>query len=185
MKPITFYIPGPAEPKPRQKFRILYKNPEAGQNPTELKKPFVSAYEAATTYDKKLKKWIKTPYTIFKEKAKQVAKANYHGDLIGKTPVQVDICFLFDRQSAKIWKTKEMPEYWHTERPDRDNLEKAILDIFTGIVFKDDGIVCLGEVTKIRAPAGLDSCTVIRISDAPECKIPKWAMTTILNERVF
>lgn len=36
----------------------------------------------------------------------------------------------------------------HTCKPDRDNVEKAILDALKGVVFRDDCQVCAGEVMK-------------------------------------
>lgn len=54
----------------------------------------------------------------------------------------VDLVFVFPRPKAKIWKTKPMPRYLHAlTTPDLDNLEKAILDALTGIVWKSDGQV--------------------------------------------
>ena len=38
---------------------------------------------------------------------------------------------------------------WHINKPDRDNLEKAVLDCMTkGGLLKDDSIVCSGSIEK-------------------------------------
>ncbi len=44
---------------------------------------------------------------------------------------------------------KDDSPYWHTNKPDRDNLEKAVLDCMTkGGILKDDCIVCTGSIEK-------------------------------------
>ena len=46
--------------------------------------------------------------------------------------------------------------YWHTKKPDRDNLEKAVLDVLTQLgMWGDDCQVCGGEVLK-RYVVGLE-----------------------------
>jgi Holliday junction resolvase RusA-like endonuclease len=40
---------------------------------------------------------------------------------------------------------------WHTQKPDRDNLDKAINDGMNGIVFPDDCIICDGRIQKFWA----------------------------------
>ncbi len=36
----------------------------------------------------------------------------------------------------------------HTGRPDRDNLDKAVLDAMKGLIFRDDAQVCAGTIEK-------------------------------------
>lgn len=41
---------------------------------------------------------------------------------------------------------------WHTSKPDRDNVEKVVLDALTRVGFwRDDSVVCCGEVLKVYA----------------------------------
>lgn len=86
----------------------------------------------------------------FKAQLRQVAASVYHGPpLTG--PVRVDCLFLFPRQASKIWKSKPMPRYPHTTRPDRDNLDKMILDSLTGILWLNDWLVFAGTIEKWHA----------------------------------
>lgn len=39
-------------------------------------------------------------------------------------------------------KRKRSSLYWHTKKPDADNLAKFILDVMNGIVYEDDKDVC-------------------------------------------
>lgn len=67
-------------------------------------------------------------------------------------PLRVDIEFRFSRPKSH-YLTKGLRQnapHWHTSRPDRDNLDKAVMDALTTIGFWcDDSQVCAGEVTKI------------------------------------
>lgn len=63
-------------------------------------------------------------------------------------PLRVDIDIFFPRpQKFKARKYSAGP-IRHVCKPDRDNIEKAILDALKGIVFVDDCQVCAGEVKK-------------------------------------
>ena len=71
-------------------------------------------------------------------------------------PLFVDILFIMKRPKAHYRTGKfahvlrpDAPAF-HTGKPDRDNLEKAILDALTQLGFwGDDGQVCGGEVRKM------------------------------------
>lgn len=63
-------------------------------------------------------------------------------------PVRVDVLFLFPRTKGQMWKRKPMPRLHHTKKPDRDNLDKAVLDALKGIVWIDDSQVCQGQLNK-------------------------------------
>mgnify|MGYP003509278857 FL=1 len=73
-------------------------------------------------------------------------------------PVRVDITVIFPRLKAHFNSKGEIKPgapTWHIAKPDRDNLEKGILDKLTQCqVFKDDAQVCAGEVIKRYAGAG-------------------------------
>jgi Holliday junction resolvase RusA-like endonuclease len=84
------------------------------------------------------------------------------------SPIHVDIVFLYRRpKSAR----KRNPPAYKTTRPDRDNLEKAILDAlkWTG-VFHDDSQVVRGSVWKVYADR---DGAWIRILTGP-LPVPEW-----------
>lgn len=73
-------------------------------------------------------------------------------------PVSVDLQFRFRRPrhhygTGKNHHTlKANAPLWHTSKPDRDNLEKAVLDVLTDIgMLADDSIVCDGHNSKFYA----------------------------------
>lgn len=92
-------------------------------------------------------KWYQ-PITLFYEACQWAARAMrprapYEG------PLRVDITFVMPRpKSAPSWKR------WHTATPDRDNLDKAVLDAMKKAGwFKDDAQVCAGQIIKRLARA--------------------------------
>ena len=90
------------------------------------------------------------PIAAFKATVRMAAEQGYTGPpLTG--PLRVDCVFVFPRERAKIWKTRAMPRYPHTVKPDRDNCDKAILDSLKGTVIADDSQVCAGRIEKWRA----------------------------------
>ena len=63
--------------------------------------------------------------------------------------VRIDLSFFMPR--PKYMLTKKFPDHelWHTKKPDRDNLEKAVLDALKAIkVLADDCIVSDGRLRK-------------------------------------
>ena len=66
------------------------------------------------------------------------------------TPIKMTI-----RQFYKLpKKTKYKPGDWHTQRPDKSNVTKAIEDGLNGIAFADDSQVCFTVDTKQWATEG-------------------------------
>jgi Holliday junction resolvase RusA-like endonuclease len=71
-------------------------------------------------------------------------------------PVRVDLRFFFPRPKSHFLTGKNAAflrddaPWWHTAKPDRDNLEKAVLDALTqlGGFWRDDSQVCDGWVLK-------------------------------------
>ena len=95
----------------------------------------------------------KHPVNAFKAAVKMAASAAHDGaPLLG--PVSLTICFVLPRPGGKYWKTKPMPRYWHIKRPDSDNLEKAVMDALTKLVWHDDSQVCEKHSTKVVASGG-------------------------------
>lgn len=64
-------------------------------------------------------------------------------------PVRVDVEFHF-RRPLRLMKKKSPPDFLpHTAKPDRDNLDKALLDTLTQIgFFQDDALVVEGTIRK-------------------------------------
>ena len=58
-------------------------------------------------------------------------------------PIYLIYKLLFPRPRALQWKKKPQLPLYHTQRPDLDNVAKAIKDALTGIVWVDDAQVAL------------------------------------------
>lgn len=78
-------------------------------------------------------------------------------------PVRVDLEFVFPRQTNRVWKSRPMPRYRKITKPDRDNLEKAVLDALKGILWLDDSQVCAGSSEKWHAAGDESPHVLIRV----------------------
>lgn len=79
-------------------------------------------------------------------------------------PLRVDVLLVFPRQKAKVWATKPMPRYRHVMKPDRDNVDKAVLDALKGLMFVDDCQACAGEIDKWHASGDEQPHCVVTIT---------------------
>jgi Holliday junction resolvase RusA-like endonuclease len=100
------------------------------------------------------------PIHAFKATLRLAAEQVYKGPPL-EGPLRIDVLCVFPRQSKMIWKTKPMPRYRHIQKPDRDNLDKGVLDALKGTMFIDDCQVCDGNIQKWHA-AG---------NEQPHCRI--------------
>lgn len=66
-----------------------------------------------------------------------------------EVPVTVNSVFLFPRPKRLLRKRDPPGRIPHTSKPDRDNLDKAVLDCLVELgFFKDDAIICDGRIEK-------------------------------------
>lgn len=71
-------------------------------------------------------------------------------------PLRVDLTFYFPRPKSHFTPKGELrtaiAPRWHTQKPDRDNSDKAILDTLTNLgIWGDDKQVCDGRIRKLYA----------------------------------
>lgn len=93
----------------------------------------------------------KHPVNAFKA-AVQAAYQQAAGDCAPiDGPVRLTLLFVMPRPKGKIWKTKPMPRYWHTSRPDSDNLEKGVKDALNKLAWLDDSQVADTRKSKVVA----------------------------------
>ena len=94
-------------------------------------------------------KGVYTPldYRAYKSRVAWLARSQFiFLPLTG--PVRCDLTFYFARP-----KKPKHPIY-HITKPDRDNLDKGILDSLNGICWVDDCQIAAGEIQKLYAPEG-------------------------------
>ncbi|ADV46443.1 RusA family crossover junction endodeoxyribonuclease [Nitratifractor salsuginis] len=62
----------------------------------------------------------------------------------------VKMNILFQFKKPKSWsKAKRKRAFWHTQKPDKDNLEKSIKDALEGIAYRNDSAVASGSIHKV------------------------------------
>ncbi|MEM6979242.1 MAG: RusA family crossover junction endodeoxyribonuclease [Planctomycetota bacterium] len=93
----------------------------------------------------------KGPVDAYKHAVRMTAGKLFEGQQPLTGPVVADMVFLMPRTKAQTWKRKPMVRLPFAKKPDRDNLDKAVLDALSGIAFVDDAQVFDGRVTKWTA----------------------------------
>jgi Holliday junction resolvase RusA-like endonuclease len=95
----------------------------------------------------------------FERTVGQIAMQHFPQPITG--PIKVTIWATFE--PAASWSAKKTAAVigtYHTQRPDLDNIEKAILDGLNRIAFADDGQVAWVEKRKIWGPEAKTVVTV-------------------------
>jgi len=111
------------------------------------------------------------PIVAFKTAVKAAARgAGFHGDNLIESALRVDCCFVFPRPGRLLSKKSPKGRMPHVIKPDRDNLDKAVLDSLTGLVWVDDCQVHSGLVEKVygaigEAPHVLIVITKVQVSN--------------------
>lgn len=104
------------------------------------------------------------PIQAFKATVRHAAALEYQGPpLTG--PLRVDVCCVFPRPQGMIWKKKLMPREPHAKKPDRDNVDKAILDSLKGLLWVDDAQVCQGSIEKWIAGGDEQAHVVLTVTE--------------------
>lgn len=81
-------------------------------------------------------------------------------------PLQLTTEFILPRPAAKCWKTKPTPSYWHTGKPDVDNLWKAVADSLTGLIWRDDSQIAVASIYKRVAAGGEQPGMIVQVEPA-------------------
>lgn len=160
--PIEFFAAGEPKGQPRARSFVL-RGKNGKPIMTKDGQPIVRAYDPATAEG-----WKQQIAIAGKDFVPFPALAG---------PVKVDAFFVFGRPRSHFRTGRlanvlrdDAPE-WHTGKPDRDNLDKAVLDALKVLgFFVDDSQACLGTLSKIYGDE--PGCT-IRIESLAQ---PKRAM---------
>lgn len=78
-------------------------------------------------------------------------------------PVGIACYFVLPR-SNQLAEDESRPGYlWCVEQPDRDNLEKSVLDALNQVVVRDDEQFCFGAQWKMHGPIGSEPSLMIYV----------------------
>jgi Holliday junction resolvase RusA-like endonuclease len=104
----------------------------------------------------------KHPVAAFKATVRYAFQQEYTGAPL-QGPLDCSITFVLPRPQSMVWKTRDMPRARHAKKPDRDNLDKAVMDALKGIAWIDDAQVCDGRIQKWIAAGDEQPHAVITI----------------------
>lgn len=107
------------------------------------------------------------PIVAFKATVRLAFEQAYDGPPLSG-PLRCDLLFVMPRPKAMIWKTRPMPRVWHAKKPDRDNLDKAVMDSLKNMAWTDDSQVCDGRIRKFIAAGNEQPHVEILISTLEE-----------------
>ncbi len=142
MVQIQFTVPAVPKAQPRQRQRVVKKGD----------KSFVMNYTPQAA-----------PVQDFKATVRMAAREAYDGPPLDG-PLRCDLTFVFPRTLAQTWKTRPMPRLGHDKKPDRDNLDKAVMDSLTGLLWVDDAQICDGRIMKLIASGDEQPHVLISVS---------------------
>ena len=172
---IEFIVTQVPQAQPRQRFRVVW--PKFSSIPWSLppaallnfikSKVFVSNYTPASSEVTKFKDaCVSAGHT-----AAVASKQN--------TPftgaVRMSLVMVMARPKNEVWKTKPMPRYWHTKKPDTDNIAKAVQDALEGILWDTDSRVCVSELVKVVASGDEEPCLAVRVERIDDVAPVTWA----------
>lgn len=139
---IVFRVPSIPVAQPRQRHRVV----------TSGGRTFASNY---TPKD--------SPVNSFKAACQIAAAAAYQGPVLD-CPLRMDLVFVFPRP-ASVPKKLGTGRLRHTGKPDRDNVMKSLQDALEGLLFRNDSLICAGEVEKWKAAAHEQPHVSVRITE--------------------
>lgn len=139
---IEFTVPGVPVAQPRQRHRVVK---QAGG------KVFVQNYTPT-----------QAPVNAFKAACAMAARQAYSGPPVS-LPIKCKMVFVMPRPSRLIWKSRPMPREPFVAKPDRDNLEKAVGDALSGIIWVDDRQIYAGPVEKWIAAGDEQAHTLVTV----------------------
>jgi len=108
--------------------------------------------------------YVDNPIYIWRELITKAARMNRPSKPMD-CPVRVDLVFLFERPQRMMRRKDPEGRMWHTAKPDRDNIDKPVIDCLKNDGwFVDDSHVCAGEILKLYCAKGEEPGLLICIA---------------------
>lgn len=122
-------------------------------------KPYAKKRAKATAFAGRARMYDPKENGSFEETVKAIAAKHFAEPITG--PIGVDIVATF--VPAASWSKKKRAAAiggYHTQKPDRDNVEKAVLDSLNRIAWGDDAQVADGRTVKVWGDVAQTKVTV-------------------------
>lgn len=102
------------------------------------------------------------PIVAFKATVRMAFERRYSGAPL-EGALRVDCCFVMPRPQRLLGKKDPDSRIPHESKPDRDNLDKAVLDALKGLMWTDDCQASVGLIEKWYAAREEAAHVVIRV----------------------
>jgi Holliday junction resolvase RusA-like endonuclease len=103
------------------------------------------------------------PIVAFKATVRMAFERKFSGSPF-IAPLRVDCCFVMPRPQKLMRKSDPPGRIPHAQKPDRDNLDKAVLDALKGLAWTDDCQASSGLIEKWWTAIDESAHVVVRIS---------------------
>jgi Holliday junction resolvase RusA-like endonuclease len=103
------------------------------------------------------------PIVAFKATVRMAFERKFSGSPF-VAPLRVDCCFVMPRPKKLMRKSDPPGRIPHAQKPDRDNLDKAVLDALKGLAWTDDCQASAGFIEKWWTAIDESAHVVVRIS---------------------
>lgn len=104
-----------------------------------------------------------SPVNDFKATVRMAAAAAHSGAPLDGV-LHLWATFVMPRPKSRCWKTKPTPRYWHSGKPDVDNLTKSLCDALSGLLFLDDKQIAWLNAQKLVAAGDEQPHVSVRIT---------------------
>lgn len=133
MNVLRFHVPGEPRPKLRHRSAVMQRK---GTDGTSRKHYYSRTYDDTGNAEEQNRIW---PYCLRAMHAQRIEK--YSG------AVAMFVLCTF-KLPASISKAERLKRLWHTQKPDRDNVEHLVSDALNGVAWTDDCKVTSGGQAK-------------------------------------
>jgi len=100
--------------------------------------------------------------------AAYIMRETFNGDALGG-PIKLEIIAVFQRPKNRFRRRDPFGRYWHTHKPDKDNVEKNISDALQKAgVITNDSCICTGQTSKYYASKNECPCVIVYLEQIAE-----------------
>lgn len=106
----------------------------------------------------------------FKTRIRFAAKQTYP-KLPLDGPLSLELYYIMPRPKRLVWKNRLMPRQWHYVKPRLDDLEEAVIDALTGLIWRDSAQICRKLAAKQVASGAEQPYVRVIVNQIEEIKI--------------
>lgn len=131
--------------------------------PVGKERPRVTAHGTYTP--KKTKQYMRQVQKAYQQESGACFEGFVRMDIIAYFPIPKSY-------SKKQRREIEEHHFWYGKKPDKDNIDKSVMDALNGIAYKDDSMIVTGRTMKKYCRPDQEPKLIVMLSDPEEPE--KW-----------